>query len=129
MRPNPAVTSARLLKRAPKLPWDRTRRGVRPRVATERGMKGLRGWVKPQGSPFSPGYTDVHPPVCLDGRLTARGWKQGVDPPRRIFYGYVTAIYSDWKARGGAKGEAWNLSDVRLYKLRGTSALSPGMAK
>lgn len=34
-------------------------------MGTGKGMKGLRGYVKPQGSPFAPGYTDVHPPVHL----------------------------------------------------------------
>lgn len=30
-----------------------------------KGMKGLRGYVKPQDTPFAPGYTNVHPPVRL----------------------------------------------------------------
>lgn len=37
----------------------------RPRVAMGKGMKGLRGYVKPQDTPFAPGYTNVHPPVRL----------------------------------------------------------------
>jgi hypothetical protein len=49
----------------PKLLSDGSRPRKRPRVAMGKGMKGLRGYVKPQDTPFAPGYTNVHPPVRL----------------------------------------------------------------
>jgi len=49
----------------PKLFPDGSRPRKRPRVAMGKGMKGLRGYVKPQDTPFAPGYTNVHPPVRL----------------------------------------------------------------
>jgi len=57
----------RLLNRpaSPKLFSDGRPR-KRPRdVAMGKGMKGLRGYVKPQDTPFAPGYTNIHPPVRL----------------------------------------------------------------
>ena len=52
--------------------WMMVRSGIsgagkcpRAAVAMRKGMKGLRGHVKPQESPFTPGYTGVHPPVRL----------------------------------------------------------------
>lgn len=57
----------RLLNRpaTQKLFFDGSRPRKRPRVAMGKGMKGLRGYVKPQDTPFAPGYTNVHPPVRL----------------------------------------------------------------
>lgn len=60
-------SSSRLFNRPaiPELLRDGSRPRKRPRVAMGKGMKGLRGYVKPQDTPFAPGYTNVHPPVRL----------------------------------------------------------------
>lgn len=73
--------------------WKSRGKCWRATVATGKGMKGLRGYVKPQESPFAPGYTDVHPPVHLVRIVGCQRGSWRMDSPVRTSYGYVPPIY------------------------------------
>lgn len=99
--------SWRLLNRpvTSKLFLDGSRPTKCPRVAMGKGMKGLRGYVKPQDTPFAPGYTNVHPPVRLAtigawqrARRATRGWILQWGFSTSMFVRYISVIARDERA-------------------------------
>jgi len=90
----------------PKLLSDGSRPRKRPRVAMGKGMKGLRGYVKPQDTPFASGYTNVHPPVRLAAigawqraRRATPGWILQWGFSTGMFVRYISVIARGWERR------------------------------